>query len=488
MPGDREVRLDVLLGVPHERADPVAGRRCRAGAAPTASRSARSATSANVAWRLLSPSKVTTSLLRWTVRPCRKIMPTVSGKSCMVDCIIVPFSPGDGRIARSVLGRRSTRRSRVNPRSSSGCHSSRAPGSPRRAGTPQSTISPRNSVCPPTLDGLAHLAVEERDRLVEDRRAGGAVVEREPVERARVEIDVDRLGELAHDRSVVLRDEVHARTHRRRSTSSWVNASRSTLTPTSFGVERELRDPVHRHAVAPLSRAGAQHVETARHLPEHAPPELVVLVRIGPGGTGRRFPAAVGMPARLATGRHAAWRRGRPRAPARPRAGRSSAAQTARLRRPDRGRRTGGDARRRARRCGHASSARGDHLVDEAARQRVGGDDALAGDHRGSAALVPTTTRQRLARAAGREHADARLGQRDHAVVGGDAAGRTAARARSRNRRRCPASTRSSAPGTARSRPHTSRPHRASRIANSEGAVPNSCEVGAGGEVVAGRR
>ena len=70
---------------------------------------------------------------------------------------------------------------------------------------PASTISPRNSVCSPTLDGLTHLAVDVGDRLVEDRRAGGAVVEREPVERARVEIDLDRLRELAHDRPVLLR-------------------------------------------------------------------------------------------------------------------------------------------------------------------------------------------------------------------------------------------------------------------------------------------
>ncbi len=70
----------------------------------TARRSARAATSANGVWRLPSPWKVTTSLSPCTVRPWRKIMPTVSGKSCMVDCIIVPFSPGAGRDRRSVLG------------------------------------------------------------------------------------------------------------------------------------------------------------------------------------------------------------------------------------------------------------------------------------------------------------------------------------------------------------------------------------------------
>ena len=63
-------------------------------------------------------------------------------------------------------------------------------------------------MCSPTLDGLAHLAVEVGDRLVEDRRAGDAVVEREAVERVRVEVDLDRLGELAHDRPVLLVDDV----------------------------------------------------------------------------------------------------------------------------------------------------------------------------------------------------------------------------------------------------------------------------------------
>src|SRR3981081_275019 len=46
---------------------------------------------------------------------------------------------------------------------------------------------------PAQLDRLAHLAVEIGDGLVEDRRAGGAVVERELVERARREINLDRL-------------------------------------------------------------------------------------------------------------------------------------------------------------------------------------------------------------------------------------------------------------------------------------------------------
>src|SRR5262245_811393 len=132
-------------------------------------------------------------------------MPTVSGKSCMVDCIIVPYSPCTGRFRRAV------------PPSVDG--SAASPTAPGRDGrsVPASPRTSRRSApvvhtcvthrqhgrllveleaavddlaeeqgVPAELDGLTHLAVEERDRLVEDGRAGDAVVEREPVEGAGV--------------------------------------------------------------------------------------------------------------------------------------------------------------------------------------------------------------------------------------------------------------------------------------------------------------
>jgi hypothetical protein len=58
--------------------------RCRSAAAR---RSVRCATSVNDARRDVSPSNVTTSLSPKTVRPWRKIIPIVRGKSCIVDCM-----------------------------------------------------------------------------------------------------------------------------------------------------------------------------------------------------------------------------------------------------------------------------------------------------------------------------------------------------------------------------------------------------------------
>ena len=53
-------------------------------------------------------------------------------------------------------------------------------------------------------------------------------------------------------------------------------------------VERHLRRPVERHAVAALALVGrADDVEPRRHLPQHAPPEPVVLVGIGAVGKRR---------------------------------------------------------------------------------------------------------------------------------------------------------------------------------------------------------
>jgi hypothetical protein len=51
---------------------------------------ARPATSANVARREPSPSKVTTSLSPYTAWPWRRIIPIVSGKSCIVLSSILP--------------------------------------------------------------------------------------------------------------------------------------------------------------------------------------------------------------------------------------------------------------------------------------------------------------------------------------------------------------------------------------------------------------
>ena len=73
------------------------------------------------------------------------------------------------------------------------------------------TTSPRNSVWFADADGLANLALDVRDRLREHRRAGDRSVEvREPVQRVRREIDVDRLRELADDGAVFAVDDAEA--------------------------------------------------------------------------------------------------------------------------------------------------------------------------------------------------------------------------------------------------------------------------------------
>ena len=75
---------------------------------------------------------------------------------------------------------------------------------------PALTTSPMNNVWLPTSTRLAHLAFDEGDGLIENRRASDAVVERELVHRVRGGVDLDRLGELAHDRTVLTLDQVQA--------------------------------------------------------------------------------------------------------------------------------------------------------------------------------------------------------------------------------------------------------------------------------------
>jgi hypothetical protein len=53
--------------------------------------------------------------------------------------------------------------------------------------------------------------------------------------------------------------------------------------PHQLRVERQLRGPVGRHAVATLPCTRSDDVEAARHLPEHATTELVVLLGIVAG-------------------------------------------------------------------------------------------------------------------------------------------------------------------------------------------------------------
>ena len=149
-------------------------------------------------------------------------------------------------------------------------------------------------------------------------------------------------------------------------------------------VERHLRDPVHRHAVAALSCARAEHVETARHRPEHAAAELVVLLRIVTGGNGPTSPSLQWACRRgydVRTRSPATWpARSRLARQTRPRAG--DRAQPTRAPSPPapppwvarRG-------ARRARRCGARSSARGTTSSTKPRARASAAGDPLAGDH-----------------------------------------------------------------------------------------------------------
>src|SRR5215472_16193197 len=61
-----------------------------------ARRSARSATAANVVWRVRSPSSVATRLVAKTRLPCSTTEAIVSGRSCIVLCMAAPYTTGTG--------------------------------------------------------------------------------------------------------------------------------------------------------------------------------------------------------------------------------------------------------------------------------------------------------------------------------------------------------------------------------------------------------
>ena len=91
------------------------------------------------------------------------------------------------------------------------------------------------------LHGLAHLAVDERDRLVEDRRAGRT--------------GLVNLRTMARS-SCAIRFTLNTPPS---ATSSWVNASRSTPTPTSLGSNESC---VTQLIVMPLRRSPARDPST----------------------------------------------------------------------------------------------------------------------------------------------------------------------------------------------------------------------------------
>ncbi len=355
----------------------------------------------------------------------------------------------------------------ISRRSSCGCPPYAARGCPRRVGR-RSRRSRRGRACgrrarPPD-------APRSRGR----RRPGRGWARRSgrrgtgTVERVRGDIDLDRLGELAHDGAVLLGDEVEAE-HPALGHQLVGEGLALDAHPDQLRVERQLRDPVDGHAVASFTGTGTEHVEPARHLPEDTAAELVVHLRVLGGRDGTDDSLLGGHPRRLGLQGGA---RGRP--PGRdPPPAEGPAPPTPRPSR--RGPRRSGGRQRVGERVG-ADPELGawHHHVDEPACLSGGRGDALAGDHRGQgrarARPLAAGSGWRRPRAAC-PHAPRGARRRSRRPRSGR---RIAVPARTRSPPRSRASRRSSEPRRARRRPHTSRPQRASRIAKSDGAVPNS--------------
>ena len=115
----------------------------------------------------------------------------------------------------------------------------------------------------------------------------------------RVGVDLDRLGELAHDGPVVTGDRADAEHATRRSTSSWVSAVFSMLTPTSFGSNDTCVTQLIVMALRRSPCAGPDHVEPGRERPQQPAPQLVVVglrlvVVADPAGNGPIGPVPPG--------------------------------------------------------------------------------------------------------------------------------------------------------------------------------------------------
>ena len=114
------------------------------------------------------------------------------------------------------------------------------------------------------VEPLAHLAVEVGDRLGEDRRAGDALDVREPVERPGVEVDVDRLGELAHDRAVLTVDQAEAE-HPARLDQLVGERGLLDADADPLGVERDLGRPVDASCRCAARAVGASRPRRGPH-------------------------------------------------------------------------------------------------------------------------------------------------------------------------------------------------------------------------------
>ena len=124
-------------------------------------------------------------------------------------------------------------------------------------------------------------------------------MEREPVQGARFEVDLDRLRELADDGPVLAVDDAQ-REHATLCDELVRDGVLLDADAEELRIEAQLRHPVARHAVASLARTASDDVEAGRHGPEDTPPQPVVLFGIGAVGERADGSAAEWHRARLA--------------------------------------------------------------------------------------------------------------------------------------------------------------------------------------------
>ena len=189
--------------------------------------------------------------------------------------------------------------------------------------------------------------------------------------------------------------------------------------PEQLRVERHLRGPVQRHAVAAFALVGAaEHVETARHRPEHAAAEAVVLLGIL---TGRKRTDETFVQRHAAEVTTARDGPARSRSRARPSAsGRSSAAHTAAPSRARTASSVGRRSPRPARR--YAPGAR--RAARPRRRNRTHDAGAPGSDRSTGPSPAPRSCPRRVTASATRRPRimpDPRLGECHHTVVGREA-------------------------------------------------------------------
>ena len=114
-------------------------------------------------------------------------------------------------------------------------------------------------------------------------------MEEKVVEGVGLEVDLHRLGELAHDGPVLPVEDVEDE-HPPLADELVGEGLDLEGHPHQLGVGGQLGDQVAGHPVAPVARPAAQDEQAAGHAPQHPAAELVVLLGLGALGDGPHDP------------------------------------------------------------------------------------------------------------------------------------------------------------------------------------------------------